>query len=164
MKNEYSVKEKLMLALLATGVCCFGFIFPVSPLSDHYTLVHFAAHFGMSFLIALCFYMVCTIKLRFSKSFTYTILIIATLFIGVVYKFWEIVSHGEIGTVPFPTILDRAGVMTSMSQNLSGLMAAMFLIESLLNKNLVITVVKTGKSLERNFHIGSISNNVHDFE
>src|SRR5450432_370081 len=150
MKNEYSVKEKLILALLATGVCCFGFIFPESPLLNHYTLVHFSAHFGMSFLIALCFYMVCTIKLHIPKAFAYTILITVTLFIGVVYKCWEIASQGQVGIVPFQLILDRYGFMTSMSQNLSGLLAAMFLIESLLDKNLVITVAKS-----RNFQVGN---------
>ena len=66
MKNQYSVKDKLILLLLALGVGCFGFILPDS-LSDHDKLVHFSAHFGMSFLLAFCFYMVCTVNMRISK-------------------------------------------------------------------------------------------------
>ena len=69
MKNQYSIKEKLVLILLAAGVFCFGVVLPDS-FSDHVKLVHFSAHFGMSFLLALCFYTLCTIKLRFSKLFS----------------------------------------------------------------------------------------------
>jgi hypothetical protein len=143
MNNGYSVKEKLILLLLASGVFCFGVILPDS-LSDHVKLVHFSAHFGMSFLLALCFYLLCTVKWKISKSFTYTILVTATLFIGIVYKFWEIASEGEIGTLPILTIMDRSSVMTSMSQNLSGLLAGMLLIEGLLDRNLIISVYRSG--------------------
>jgi hypothetical protein len=143
MNNEYSVKEKLTLLLLATGVFCFGVILPDS-FSDHVKLVHFSAHFGMSFLLALCFYLLCTVKWKISKSFTYTILVTATLFIGIVYKFWEIATHGEIGILPILTIMDRSSVMTSMSQNLSGLLAGMLLIEGLLDRNLIISAYRSG--------------------
>jgi hypothetical protein len=143
MKNEYSVKDKLTMALLASGVLCFGVILPDS-LSDHNKLVHFTAHLGMSFLLGLCFYLVCTVKWRISKAFTYTILITATLLIGVVYKFWEIATLGEFGILPIQTIMDRSGVMTSMSQNLSGIMAAMLLIEGLLDRNLIMSVLRSG--------------------
>ena len=124
MNNEYSVKDKMILLLLA-GVVCFGVVLPDS-LSDHNKLVHFSAHFGMSFLLALCFYMICTVKMRISKLFSYTVLITATLFIGVIYKYWEIATQGMIGNYSFHTIMDRTGVMTSMSQNLSGLLAPCF--------------------------------------
>jgi len=143
MNNEYTVKDKLTLLLLASGVFCFGLILPDS-LSDHVKLVHFSAHFGMSFLLALCFYLLCTVKWRISKSFTYTILIAATLFIGIVYKFWEIALHGEIGTLPILTIMDRSSVMTSMSQNLSGLLAGILLIEGLLDRNLIVSAYRSG--------------------
>ncbi len=125
---------------------CFGLVFPDS-ISDHVKIVHLAAHFGMSFLLALCFYMVCTIKMRISRVFSYTVLITATLLIGVVYKVVEIVTQGQIGTLPLQTILDQAGVMTSMSENLSGLMAAMLIIEGLLVKNLVLSVARATKSI-----------------
>jgi hypothetical protein len=144
MNNEYSVKDKLTLFLLATGVFCFGMILPDS-LSTHVKMVHFAAHFGMSFLIALCFFMICTVKMKISKTFSYTVLIIATLLIGVVYKYWEIATEGMIGNYSFHAILDLTGTMTSMSQNLSGLMGAILLIEGLLDRNLAYTGLKSGK-------------------
>jgi hypothetical protein len=143
MNKEYSVKDKLILFLLATGVCCFGVILPDS-LSDHDKLVHFSAHFGMSFLLALCFYMICTVRMKISKGISYTVLILATLFIGIIYKYWEISTQGMIGNYSFHTIMDRTGVMTSMSQNLSGLMGAIFLIEGLVERNLAMTVLKGG--------------------
>ncbi|HWY33867.1 MAG TPA: hypothetical protein VNX68_04430 [Nitrosopumilaceae archaeon] len=141
MKNEYSVKDKFILCLLATGAFCFGVLLPDS-FSDHDKLVHFSAHFGMSFLLALCFYMICTVKMRISKSFTYMILITATLFIGVVYKFWEIATSGMIGNYSFHTILDIKGVANSMSQNISGLLGAIFLIEGLVDRNLAMSVLR----------------------
>jgi hypothetical protein len=143
MKNIYSVKDKVIMFLLATGICCFGIILPDS-LSDHNKLVHFSAHFGMSFLLALCFYMVCTIKMHVTKTFTYTVLISATLFIGIVYKYWEIATYGMIGNYSFHRIIDSTGLATSMSQNLSGLLGAILLIEGLVDKNLAVSALKSG--------------------
>jgi hypothetical protein len=139
MKNQYSVKDKLILLLLALGVGCFGFILPDS-LSGHDKLVHFSAHFGMSFLLAFCFYMICILKMRATKLFTYTALISATLFIGIVYKYWEIPTFGMIGNYSFHRIMDSTGVATSMSQNLSGLLGAILLIEGLVDRNLVVAI------------------------
>lgn len=142
MNKEYSVKEKLTLFLLASGVVCFGIVFPDS-LSTHVKMVHYAAHFGMSFLIALCFYMICTVKMHLPKIFSYSVLIFATLLIGAIYKYWEISTQGMIGNYSFHTIIDVTGTMTSMSQNLSGLMGSMLLIEGLLERNLVLSVLKS---------------------
>ncbi len=155
MKNEYSVKDKLILLMLALGVGCFGFILPDS-LSDHSKLLHFSAHFGMSFLLAFCFYMICTVKMLTTKTFTYTVLITATLFIGVVYKFWEIATSGMIGNYSFHTILDTKEVATSMSQNISGLLGAIFLIEGLVERNLVMPVLRhTNMQNEKSFSSSS---------
>jgi hypothetical protein len=143
MNHAYTVKEKLTLLFLAVGVLCFGFIFADS-LSTHVRMVHFAAHFGMSFLLALCFYLIGTVKMKISKPFTYAILVSATLFIGVVYKFWEIASQGMLGNYSVHFILDQTGVMTSMSQNLSGLLGAMLLIEGLLDRNLIMSALRSG--------------------
>ncbi len=145
MNNEYTFKDKLILFLLAAGVICFGIILPDS-FSDHNKLVHFSAHFGMSFLLALCFYMICTVRMRLSKAFTYTALITATLFIGVLYKYWEIATQGMIGSYSFHTIVDKTGVMTSMSQNTSGLMGAILLIEGLVDRNLIRSVIRAGNT------------------
>jgi hypothetical protein len=143
MNNEFSVKDKLILSLLATGMVIFGVVLPDS-LSDHNKLVHFSAHFGMSFLLAFCFYMICTIRMRISKAFSYTVLITATLFIGIIYKYWEIATQGMIGSYSFHTIIDRTGVMTSMSQNISGLTGAILLIEGLVDRNLSKAVFHSG--------------------
>jgi hypothetical protein len=152
MNNEYSVKDKLTLFLLATGVFCFGVILPDS-LSTHVKMVHYAAHFGMSFLLALCFYMICTVRMKISKTISYTVLIAATLLIGVIYKYWEIATQGMIGNYSFHAIIDLTGAMTSMSQNLSGLLGAMLLIEGMLDRNLAYTALKSGK-----LHVNSKGN------
>jgi hypothetical protein len=153
MNTTYTIKDKLTLLLLTASLFCFGVILPDS-FSDHVKLVHFSAHFGMSFLLALSFYLVCTVKLKISKRLSYTILATATLFIGVVYKFWEIATQGQLGSVPIHIIMDRSGVMTSMSQNVSGLMGAMLLIEGLLDRNLIMSAIRSG-----NFHV--VPSNLH---
>ncbi len=150
MKNQYSIKDKLILLLLALGVGCFGFVLPDS-LSDHDKLVHFSAHFGMSFLLAFCFYMICNVKMRVTKTFTYTVLISATLFIGIVYKYWEIATFGMIGNYPFHRIVDSTGIANSMSQNLSGLLAAILLIEGLVDRNLAVAIPHNASTTTKSF-------------
>ncbi len=158
MKNEYSVKEKLILILLAAGICCFGVLLPDS-LSDHNKIVHFSAHFGMSFLLGLCFYMICTIKMRMSKILTYIVLISVTLFIGIIYKYWEIATQGMIGNYSFQVILDSTGVPTSMSQNLSGLLGAVLLIEGLVERNLSINNALKARKFQAANHFSATSEN-----
>lgn len=153
MKNKYSVKDKLILLLLSAGVSCFGFILPDS-LSDHTMLLHFSAHFGMSFLLALCFYMISTVKLRVTKAHSYAILIGATLFIGLIYKIWELVTLGKISHNFFDNIMGSPGIWRSMSQNLSGLFGAMLLIESLVARNLVLNVMQYGQATSNAIHYG----------
>jgi len=143
MKNENPLRDNLTLLLLATGVGCFGLILPDS-LSDHDKLVHFSAHFGMSFLLALCFYMFCAVKIRMSKSLTYTLFIAITLFIGICYKIWEIKTTGMFLRFGISGALKFTGVMTSMSQNLSGILAAILLIEGLVARNLSVSTIQTG--------------------
>jgi len=143
MKNIYSAKDYFTLLLLAAGVCCFGLVFPDS-ISDHDKLVHFSAHFGMSFLVALCFYLLCTIKFRISKQLSYIILISATLLIGVLYKYWEITTLGMFEKLSFSTVIVNTGVMRSISQNISGLMAAILLIEGLVDRNLAASAFRSG--------------------
>ena len=142
MNNLFRAKENLTLLLLAAGSCCFGLILPDS-VSDHDKLVHFSAHFGMSFLVALCFYLFSTIKLRISKPMTYIMLISATLLIGVVYKWWEISSLGMFEKLNFSTVIRNTGFMKSMSQNISGLMAAILLIEGLVDRNLTVSAIRS---------------------
>jgi hypothetical protein len=124
--GTYTLKDKIILFLLGAGVVCFGFVFPDS-LSDHDKILHFSAHFGMSFLIASCFYAFCTVKMRVSKKISYLVLITATLMIGCMYKYLEI--QELVGHYSFNIIMDRTGCLTSMSQNMSGLMASILVIE-----------------------------------
>lgn len=140
-EDAFPVKNKLILLLLAVGTCCFGLVLPDS-FSDHDKLLHFCAHFGMSFLLALCFYMICTVKIRLPKFLTYTILIATTLFIGVIYKFWEISNAGMFERFGFSAAIKFAGALTSMSQNISGLLAAMLMIEGLVVRNLSISAMR----------------------
>jgi hypothetical protein len=141
MKNIPAPGNHITLILLAVGVCCFGMILPDS-FSDHNKLVHFSAHFGMSFLLALCSYMICTLKLRIPKSLTYIIIISITLVIGVIYKFWEISTEGILDRLNFTTAIEATGVMKSMSQNISGLLAAVLLIEGLIDRNLAMSSIR----------------------
>jgi hypothetical protein len=142
MKNVTHVRTNLTLILLASGVCCFGLILPDS-FSDHDKLVHFSAHFGMSFLLALCSYMICTLKIRISKPLSYFIIIAVTLCIGVFYKFWEITTEGMLERFDFFRAIEITGFMKSMSQNIAGLMAAVLLIEGLVDRNLVISALRS---------------------
>src|SRR5450755_99710 len=89
MNIKYTVKDKLMLIFLAAGVLFFGLVLPDS-FSDHDKLLHFSAHFGMSFLLALSFYFFCVIQMRATKRSSYLVLVLATVSIGVLYKLWEI--------------------------------------------------------------------------
>jgi hypothetical protein len=144
MNLKYTVKDKLVLILLLAGVLFFGLILPDS-FSDHDKLLHFAAHFGMSFLLALSTYFFCIIRLRASKKTSYWVLILATLVVGVLYKLWEIVPLDMLSRYSFSQTVEITGAVTSMSQNLSGMMAAMLLIEGLVDRNLVMSWLRSGR-------------------
>lgn len=117
----------IRLALLL-GIVYFGFVFPDS-FSDHEKVVHFAAHVGMSFLMASFIFVVCSLKLRIGKKHSYLLLIIITLIIGAVYKYLEIAGQGILHTYSLMTLLEITGVYTSMSQNMAGILAAILLIQ-----------------------------------
>jgi hypothetical protein len=118
-------------AALLIGIVYFGFIFPDS-LSDHTKILHFAAHMGMSFFIASCIYVVCNLMLRMKKAMSLTVLIVVTTIIGGIYKYLEIASEGMLhNDYNLGFVLKITGCYTSMSQNTSGLLAAILLIEYL---------------------------------
>jgi hypothetical protein len=150
MKLKYTVKDKLTLIFLAAGVLIFGVVLPDS-FSDHDKLLHFAAHFGMSFLLALSFYFFCVIALRATKRSAYMVLVLATLSIGVLYKLWEIAPLDMLSRYSFSRTVEITGAMTSMSQNLSGMMAAMLLIEGLIDRNMIMSLLRSGR-----FHVGPV--------
>jgi hypothetical protein len=118
---------------LLAGIICFGFILPDS-LSDHTKLVHFAAHMGMSFLVASFSYVIFNLVFRLNKSTSMGLLILITLIVGGIYKYWEITATGRAGDYSLGPLLKVTGCYTSMSQNTSGLLAAILLIELIFSR------------------------------
>lgn len=116
-------RYRYLLAAVTIGVILFGIIFPNS-LSDHYHLLHFAAHFGMSFLIANSIYQFCTRRVSMKKLPTFALIFIAVLIFGTTYKFIEIFCFYDMGGLPFFDALAMAGFYASMSLNLSGMLAS----------------------------------------
>ena len=115
------------------GILCFGFIFP-RPFSSHETIVHFAAHVGMSFLLASCVYVICNIRLGLSRTSSYIALLSTIFIIGSLYKYFEISGEGVFQrSYPFGYLLQVTGCYTSMSQNLAGALAAILLIRYVIN-------------------------------
>lgn len=126
-KKKWMMDGLIRLGLLL-GIIYFGFVFPDS-FSDHNKMVHFAAHVGMSFLVASFIYVVCNLKLRISKKNSYILLVMVTLVIGAVYKYLEIAGQGILHAYSLTTLLEITGVYTSMSQNTAGILAAILLIQ-----------------------------------
>lgn len=132
-KSKNSMIGKFTRLALLIGIICFGFIFPDS-LSDHTKLLHFAAHMGMSFFVAICSYVVADVMLHMKRAASLTLLVIVTLVVGVIYKYFEISSLGLIETYSFWPLLKATGCYTSMSQNTAGLLAAILLIELIFSR------------------------------
>ena len=85
--------DRLVIFSLVSGMICFGFVFADST-SDHNKMLHFAAHFGMSFLILSFSYAFCNLKWNISRQGSYSIAILLTLLVGCLYKYFEISSLG----------------------------------------------------------------------
>jgi hypothetical protein len=119
---------RLVRGGLLAGIVLFGLIFPDS-LSDHQKILHFSAHMGMSFFIAVSVYVICNMVLRLRKRYSLIILSALTLVIGAIYKYLEISSQGILHLYSFGELLKITGCYTSMSQNTAGLLAAILLIE-----------------------------------
>ena len=83
----------------------------------------------MSFLIAISVYVICNVMLRIRRKHSLIILSTLTLIIGAIYKYLEISSQANSHLYSFGELLKLAGVYTSMSQNTAGLLAAILLIE-----------------------------------
>ena len=120
----------MIQALLLAGIVYFGFIFPDS-LSDHTKILHFCAHMGMSFFLASCVYVICNIMLRMKRTASLLMLTVITLVIGAIYKYFEIAGEGLLHAFSFGELLRITGCYTSMSQNAAGMLAAILLIEYL---------------------------------
>src|SRR5262245_21638694 len=110
MKIE-TLRDRLVIFALVSGIICFGFIFPDST-SDHNKILHFAAHFGMSFLLLSVSYAFLNLKWGFSRTGSHIISISFTLFIGCLYKYAEIASQGIFGSFSFGQLMDLTGCYT----------------------------------------------------
>ena len=111
-------------------------------------MVHFAAHFGMSFLILSCSYAFFSLQWRISRSGSYGLAILATLAFGSAYKYWEIASQGIFQHFEFGQLLTITGVYTSMSQNLAGIFAAMLIIQYFFGKRVVLVRMDGRSAIE----------------
>ncbi|HTI93958.1 MAG TPA: hypothetical protein VL727_25365 [Puia sp.] len=119
---------RLVRGMLLAGIICFGIVFPDS-LSDHEKLLHFSAHMGMSFLIAISVYVICNMTFHIGRKRSLLILSTLTLVIGAIYKYLEISGKVNVHLYSFGDLLKITGCYTSMSQNTAGLLAAILLIE-----------------------------------
>jgi hypothetical protein len=120
--KKISFRNKIIIAILLVGMVFFGFILPDS-LGDHDKMVHFAAHFGMSFLISCLIYAFSRYKLHLKIASSYFLVIGITLVLGSVYKWMELISQGKLASFQVSKLFQVSGYYTSMSQNISGILA-----------------------------------------
>ena len=125
--KRLNLKDIALKLILLCGIGCFGFVFPDS-LGDHDKMVHFAAHFGMSFLIACLIYAFSRLTLKLGKTSSYFLLIGITLIAGSVYKWMELISQGKLASFQVGKLFEVSGYYTSMSQNMSGILTALLMI------------------------------------
>jgi hypothetical protein len=120
------IRYKAWIAVFSVISVLLGIILPNS-FSDHYKLLHFSAHFGMSFLIANSFYKLLSIKMQ-HKFRSFLVVFLSILIVGSVYKLFEIHSFFADTSLTFSRILLMTGFYTSMSQNLGGMFASFVLV------------------------------------
>jgi hypothetical protein len=125
-KSKNLIQKWLIIAMMS-GVIMFGFILP-GPLSDHDRLLHFCAHFGMSFLISYVVYSICAKKIGIAKATSFFLLVVTTLVVGLIYKYFEIQSFLPVQNLSLARFLVVTGFYISMSENLSGILAACTMI------------------------------------
>jgi hypothetical protein len=110
-----------------SGVIMFGVILP-GPLTDHDRLLHFSAHFGMSFIISYLVYSFCAKKIGIKKTTSFYLLVVTTFVVGLVYKYFEIQSFLPVQNLSLTKFLVVTGFYISMSENISGILAACTMI------------------------------------
>jgi hypothetical protein len=135
--NKKSLADKITNFTLLSGIICFGFILPDS-LSDHDKILHFSAHFGMSFLILSFSYALCSLQWKMGRISSYGSAILITLIIGCIYKYKEIASQGILHRFELEDLLTMTGCYTSMSQNISGIFAGLLIIQFVFSKRMVL--------------------------
>ena len=133
--TKKNLADKLTIFSLVSGIICFGFILPDS-LSDHDKMLHFSAHFGMSFLILSFTYALCSLQWKMGRLSSYAMAILITLIIGSMYKYQEIAHQGILHRFDLGDLLAITGCYTSLSQNMAGIFAGMLIIQFVLSKRM----------------------------
>jgi hypothetical protein len=139
--TKKNLRNKLTIFSLVSGIICFGFILPDS-LSDHEMMLHFSAHFGMSFLILSFTYALCSLQWKMRRIGSYTMAILITLIVGSVYKYEEIASQGILHRFDLGDLLSITGCYTSMSQNMAGIFAGMLIIQFVFSKRVELVKIR----------------------
>ncbi|PWT73550.1 MAG: hypothetical protein C5B59_13160 [Bacteroidetes bacterium] len=150
-----SVKSKkwwdgLVIFSLVAGIICFGFVFADS-FSDHDKILHFSAHFGMSFMILSFTYAFCYLKWRMGKWSSYSVSILITLLIGSIYKIIEIWGMGLLHNYGLGRSLVISGCLTSLSQNIAGILAGMLIIQYFFSNRVVLLQSKLNHEVENEY-------------
>jgi hypothetical protein len=125
--NSKILKYQLIIITLLASAILLGIVFPGS-FSDHDTLLHFSAHFGISFLISFVLYKILTIRFQWPRLTSFVIVFLVILAFGAIYKIFEISGNSLIQYLPFSKILRVTGFYISMSQNTAGILCAFALI------------------------------------
>ncbi len=126
-KKMLLLNYRIVAVLMILGVAIFGIIFPDS-FSDHYSLLHFSAHFGMSFLLSTFLHKIFLLNAGGRKWAPFVWVFMIVSIIGVIYKFFEIYYISHFPEVSVYNALIFSGFFTSISQNTSGILAAFSLI------------------------------------
>ena len=142
MKNKTHSKRLLIFSLVS-GIICFGFILPDS-MSDHNKILHFSAHFGMSFLLLSISYAFLNLKWGLHRTGSHIISIAFTLFIGCIYKYAEIASQGIINSFSFGQLMNLTGCYASISQNIAGILAGIFIIHYFFGNEIKTNAASSG--------------------
>ena len=126
MKKTNSFFYRFLFVAMGLCILIFGVIIPHS-LSDHYHLLHFAAHFGMSFLLAHSLYQFSSHLMSGNKIYLFASVGSVILVLGGIYKLIEIFWFDNLRNMPFFLALRISGFRNSMCQNFAGILAAFML-------------------------------------
>jgi len=121
--NSKIIKYRLILIMLLLSAALLGIVIPGS-FSDHDSLLHFSAHFGISFLMAFLLFKMFTIRFQLQRSTSFVVVFLAILIFGAIYKVFEIIGNPLFHSFSSVEILRITGFYISMSQNIAGILFA----------------------------------------
>jgi hypothetical protein len=121
------LSPKYFAIVLLIGSVLFGIVL-TGAFTDHYHLLHFAAHFGMSFLVSNFIFRLCQLRFSMTNRNSFKVVFIVILVLGVIYKLCEIYLFYGMRNFPFFTALSITGFYASISENIAGMLAAFALV------------------------------------